>query len=400
MADETWTEPPHEDEAIRTEVDEAIPRPHPGSSLPSALRVAVLMGGANTERNASLSTGTAIARALRSVGHAVAAVDSAQPPVVPGEDPDGLFLTTEVPEEELAETPVAPTAATPPDLELLAKAREGQQDGVLAPGLLPVLQAADVVFVTVFGDEGESGRTQRFLEQHGIVYTGPTPDVCELTFDKARTKQVLADHGIDTPAWHVVRRGHVEEDLEGLSFDGPWIVKPVGGGSTIGLSKVDDRAELASACEHASAEGRDALIEEYVEGRDLTIAALGERVFAVVEPITDREIFDYEAKYTPGEARKEVPADLPPGMTEEVQQLTADVHRVLGIGETSSRADFRLAEDGRLLFLETNPLPGMTPRSSFPLSIGAEGIMFPWVCEWLVAAALQRAGRPLETTDA
>jgi D-alanine-D-alanine ligase len=395
MTEQPWPDA-KDDEPIRSEVDEAIPRPHPASSLPEALRIAVLMGGANTERNASLSTGTAISRALRAVGHAVAAVDSAQSPALPGQDPDELFLSTEIAEEDLVDAPYAPTAAAPPDLELLAKVRAQQEDGILAPGLLPILQAADVVFVTVFGDEGESGRTQAFLERHGIAYTGPTPEVCELTFDKARTKQVLVDNGIATPGWHVVRRGHVEEDLGGLSFDGPWIVKPVGGGSTIGLSKVDHAAELPAACELASAEGRDALIEEFVEGRDLTIAALGERVFAAVEPITDREVFDYEAKYTPGEARKEVPANLPDGKTEELKELTAEVHGVLGIGETSSRADFRFTPDGRFLFLETNPLPGMTPRSSFPLSIGAEGITFPWVCEWLVAAALRRAGRPLD----
>lgn len=393
---ELATGPGHpDDEPIRTEVDEAIPRPHPGSSLPAGLRIAVLAGGANTERNASLSTGIAITRALRSVGHAVAEVDSAQAPAIPYTDPDDAFLTTEVQEEDVVETPVAPTAATPPDLDALATARAAQEDGVLAPGLLPILQAADVVFVTVFGDEGESGRTQAFLARHGIVYTGPTPEVCELTFDKARTKEVLAAEGIDTPAWHVVRRDHVEEDLEELPIPGPWIVKPVGGGSTIGLSKVHEPEELPEACVRASAEGRDALIEEFVEGRDLTIAVLGDRVFSVVEPTTDREVYDYAAKYTPGESRKEVPADLAPEQTEEVKRLTAETHRILGIGDTSSRPDFRLAEDGRFLFLETNPLPGMTARSSFPLSIGAEGFTFPWVCEWLVAAALRRAGRPL-----
>jgi D-alanine-D-alanine ligase len=395
MTDGTTSVGPSGEDAIRTEIEDPIPRPHPSSILPAPLRIAVLMGGANTERNASLSTGTAIARALRWVGHGVAAVDSAQSPAIPGEDPLASFLTAEVDEEHVAETPIAPTVAAPPDLDALARVRAQQEDGVLAPGLLPILRAADVVFVTVFGDEGESGRTQRFLDEHGIVYTGPTPDVCELTFDKARTKEVLADHGIDTPAWHVVRRDHIEEDLAGLSVPGPWIVKPVAGGSTIGLSKVEDPAELPAACEKAKAEDRDVLIEEYVEGRDLTISALGDRVFAVVEPLTDRELYDYAAKYTPGGSRKEVPAELPPGKTEEVRQLTGEVHRILGIGDATSRADFKLTEDGRLLFLETNPLPGMAARSSYPLSVGAEGVTFPELCEEIVARALRRAGRSL-----
>jgi D-alanine-D-alanine ligase len=382
-----------EDAAIRTELPEPVPRPHPASSASAPLRIAVLAGGANSERNVSLSSGQAISRALRGLGHAVAFVDSAQSPAVPDEDPAAAFLTSEVAEDELSDTPVAPNAAGPPDLDALAPVREGQTEGgVLADGLLPILEVADVVFVTVFGDEGESGRTQRLLAEHGIAHTGPSAEVCELTFDKARTKEVLVDHGIDTPAWHVVRRDHADEDLERLTIAGPWIVKPVAGGSTIGLSKVEDAADLPAACALASAEGRDALVEEYLDGRDFTIGVLGDRVFAVVEASTDRPLYDYEAKYSPGASRKKVPADLSAAETEEVRRLTGQVHRLLGIGDTSSRADFRLTPDGRFNFFETNPLPGMTPTSSYPLSVGAEGVTFPELCEELVLRAVRRAG--------
>ncbi len=371
---------------------EPVDRPHPASVLDEPLKIAVLAGGANSERNVSLSSGTAIVRALRGLGHAVAQVDSAAEPVVPDQDPAEMFLTAEVAAEDLSDRPDAPTAAAPPDLEALEQVRTTQHEGVLADGLLPILAHADVVFVTVFGDEGESGATQRLLDRHGILYTGPSAEVCELTFEKAATKQVLADHGIATPSWHVVRRGHVEEDLAVLSIDGPWIVKPVAGGSTIGLSYVDDADELPAACAVASAEGRDALIEEFVPGRDFTIGVLGDRVFAVVEAITDRELYDYEAKYTPGESRKQVPADLTVEQTAGLRRLTGEVHRVLGIGDTCSRADFRLGPDGRFVFFETNPLPGMTPTSSYPLSTRADGIEFPQLCEELVIRALRRAG--------
>ena len=381
----------HDDRPFAPE--EVFPRPHPASSLSASLRIAVLMGGANSERYASLSSGVAIARALRWVGHAVAAVDSAQAPILADRGMEQAFLTAEVEADDIPETPLAPTVATPPDLEVLAEVRARQEDGVMAPGLLPILTAADVVFVTTFGDEGEMGNSQRYLEQHGIVYTGPTPDVCALTFDKVRSKELVAAHGIDTPAWHLVRREHIEEDLRELTLPGPWIIKPHAGGSTIGLTKVDDPAELPAACRLATAEDRDALIEEYVPGRDLTIAALGDRVFAIVEPLSDHEIFSYEAKYTPGEARKEVPANLSPEDTSRVRRLTGEVHEVLGIGEATSRADFRLAADGRLVFLETNPLPGMTPRSSYPMSAAAEGVSFPELCEDIVVRALRRAGR-------
>jgi D-alanine-D-alanine ligase len=369
-----------------------VARPHPSSQLDRSLRIAVLAGGANTERNVSLSSGLAIARALRGLGHAVAVVDSASSPVIPDEDPLAAFLTTEVEESDLDDGPVAPSAAQAPDLGALRVVRAQQIDGVLAPGLLPILQCADVVFVTVFGDEGESGATQRFLAAHGLVHTGPSAEVCALTFDKAETKQVVRSHGIDTPDWHVVARHGSAEDLAGLTIEGPWIVKPVAGGSTIGLSYVDDAAALPAACVLASAEGQDALIERFVPGRDFTIGVLGDRVYAVVEASTDRALYDYEAKYTPGAARKQVPADLPDAQTVEVQQLTAQVHQVLGIGDTSSRADFRLGPDGRFMFFETNPLPGMTPTSSYPLSVGGAGVTFPELCEELVVRALAGAG--------
>jgi D-alanine-D-alanine ligase len=381
-------------EAIRTALPGPVPRPHPASSAAVPLRIAVLAGGANSERNVSLSSGQAVSRALRGLGHAVALVDSAESPVVPHQDPHASFLTTEVPEADLADTPIAPNAVAPPDLDALAEVRDGQtHGGVLADGLLPILSAADVVFVTVFGDEGESGSTQRLLDEHGIVYTGPTAGVCALTFDKARTKEALVAHDITTPSWHVVRRARVEEDLARLPIPGPWIVKPVAGGSTIGLSKVEHAAHLPAACARASAEGQDVLIEEYLEGRDFTVGVLGDRVFAVVEASTHRELYDYEAKYSPGASRKQVPADLPADLTDEVRRLTGEVHRLLGIGDTSSRADFRLTPDGRFHFFETNPLPGMTPTSSYPLSLGAEGVSFPELCEELVVRALRRAGR-------
>ncbi len=357
----------------------------------TSLRIAVLMGGANTERNVSLSSGTAVVRALRGLGHAVAQVDSAAAPVIPGQDPQDAFLTADIPEEDLAATPVAPSATAPPDLGALAMVRATQQDGVLARGLLPILQHADVVFITVFGDEGESGATQRLLDEHGLVYTGPSAEICELTFDKAATKSELAPHGILGPQGHVVRIGHEAADLAALRVPGPWIVKPVAGGSTIGLTQVEDVDDLPAAVALASAAGQHALIEEFVVGRDFTIGVLGDRVFSVVEAMTDRALYDYEAKYTPGESNKQVPADLSPQQTEELRALTGRVHDVLGIGDTSSRSDFRLGTDGRFRFFEVNPLPGLTPTSSYPLSAADDGIDFPQLCEELAVRALATA---------
>jgi D-alanine-D-alanine ligase len=353
------------------------------------LRIAVLMGGANSERNVSLSSGLAVSRALRGLGHAVAAVDSAAPPVVPEQPDEDAFLTAEVEPDDLAATPMAPNVVAPPDLEALAEVRSHQEEGVLAPGLLPILQAADVVFLTVFGDEGESGATQAFLDRHGVVFTGPPADVCAVTFDKEATKRALVTEGLLTPAWHRVRIDHQREDLDALDIEGPWIVKPVAGGSTIGLSHVEDAADLPAAVELASAAGEDALIEAFVPGQDYTIGVLGDEVFAVVEAHTDRDLYDYEAKYTPGLSSKRAPADLSDELTAELRRLTGEVHRILGIGDTTSRSDFRLGPDG-FTFFEVNPLPGLTPTSSYPISARACGHEFPELCEEIAYRALGR----------
>lgn len=355
------------------------------------LRIAVLLGGANTEREVSLSSGRAVASALRRLGHRVAEVDSTVPREDPNAPVDAAFEARDA-RAPSATTAIPTVEATPPDRTELAILRARQHRGVLAPGWLPVLEHADVVYVTVFGDEGESGATQAFLAEHGIPFTGPSAEVCAVTFDKAATKQVLERHGIRTPPWHLVRRDHVADDLAALTLPGPWIVKPVAGGSTIGLSFVADAVDLPAAVAAASAAGVDALVEQFVEGRDFTVGVLGDEVLEVVQTSTDRDLFDYTAKYTPGLAVKKTPADLTPTQMAQVRSLAGRVHHVLDIGNTSSRSDFRLDPEGRFWFFETNPLPGMTPTSSYPISAAPHGYAFPDLCNELVIRALAEHG--------
>lgn len=355
------------------------------------------MGGANSERNVSLSSGLAVAHALRSLGYAVAEIDSATPLSWTAGGVDALFTVDEP--TVTSNRPVAPTAAAPPTAEELARLRAGQEEGVAAPGVLEACRAADLVFVTTFGDEGEAGTTQAWLDRHGIAFTGPSADACAVAFDKARTKEVVAARGVRVPAGHVVRRSHAEGDLRALSITGPWIVKPLAGGSTIGLSRVEDPAALPAAVARATAGGCDALVETCVDGRDLTIGVLADRVFPVVEIVTDRALYDYAAKYTPGASRKRVPPAITDREHAEVSRLARTVHGALGIGATSSRSDFRLDAQGRAWFLETNPLPGMTPTSSYPISTAAGGLAFPELCHRLVQLAVSR-GRQLRVPPA
>lgn len=350
------------------------------------MRIAVLMGGTNLERDVSLSSGLAVAGALAAGGHQVAAIDTAV--AVAADDPDmsGLFAFEPPDDANVGLFDV------PPDHETLRVLRAGQHGHVFAPGVLDACLAADAAFITVYGDEGESGHVQAVLDLAGLPYTGPPPLACAVSFDKDMTKRVLRACGIPTPEWRVITRERVDQDLADLDLAGPWIVKPVSGGSTIGLSSVLDPAELAPAVRTAHDCGSDALVEAYVDGPEFSVGILGDAVLPVVEIRTDSKIFDYRAKYQPGVAEEICPAQQPDDQRADLQQLALRAHRALKAGSTCSRVDFRMDGDGAFWCLEVNALPGMTATSLYPQAAAATGLGLTQLCDELVGLATVRGG--------
>jgi D-alanine-D-alanine ligase len=166
------------------------------------------------------------------------------------------------------------------------------------------------------------------------------------------------------------------------------VVKPSKEGSTVGLTVVKKRQDLAPAIAEASKYDDEVIIERFVPGRELTVGVLGKIALPVGEIISKHEIYDYECKYTPGMATEEFPAKLSREASERVQQQALAAFKALKLGGCA-RIDFRLTSEGEFYCLEANTLPGMTELSLIPQGAAAMGISFPELCERIVKLALE-----------
>jgi D-alanine-D-alanine ligase len=346
------------------------------------MKVAVLMGGISGEREVSLASGIQVVRALREAGHEVFGVDTSHGVLT--EEAEGTLLSAEIREP-------LPAALS--------------QD-LLATGNLSVLAQnfriaeADIVFLALHGGGGEDGTVQTLLELAGIPFVGSDRVGCTLAMDKDLSKRLFRDAGVPTPPWITIQgeeEGHrrLEEVMD--RFGLPLIVKPVSGGSTLGLSLAHDGRELASALEVALAHEDRVLFETYVAGREVTVGILGGQALPVGEIIPDHELFDYACKYRPGMAKEIFPAELEEDVARSTRDAALVAHRALRLRDFS-RIDFILGEDGTPWCLEANALPGLTGNSLLPKAAQAAGISFPELCHRVAEMGLRRwrvmAGRP------
>ncbi|MGC8852871.1 MAG: D-alanine--D-alanine ligase family protein [Hydrogenobacter sp.] len=284
----------------------------------------VLMGGKSQEREISLKTGDAILKALRELGH----------------------------------------EAIPLDL-----------DENLCQKLLEL--KPDKVFIALHGTYGEDGRVQGLLDILGIPYTGSGVLGSCLAMDKEITKKILAFHGIPVPKGVCVRRG------ESINWDKfPAIVKPADQGSSVGLHLVKGREELEMAVRKVLDISQKALIEEYIEGRDITVGILKDQVLPPLEVRPKRNIYDYESKYTKGMSDYVFLED--DDLIKKLQDIALKVHKYLELKDIS-RIDFRVSKDGTPYVLEANTIPGMTELSLFPMMCMKMGIDFKSMVQMLIS---------------
>ena len=297
-------------------------------------RIAVLMGGFSAEREVSLVSGEACARALEERGHEVARIDV-------GRDLHAVL------------------AAVRPE----------------------------VVFNALHGHFGEDGRVQGLLDHLRLPYTHSGVLASALAMDKPMAKRVFASAGLRCPEGVETT---LDRLLAGPPVPPPFVVKPAAEGSSVGvvivpdhdLRPLTDRNDVDLDCR--------LLVERYVPGRELTCAVLGDEALAVTEIRPNQGFYDYRAKYTEGFASHLVPAPLSPELYEAVMDAALRAHRVLGCRGVS-RADFRLdpAQPGEagLYLLEVNTQPGMTPLSLVPEQAAYRGIGFGDLVERLVEEA-------------
>ncbi len=333
------------------------------------MRVTVLAGGATAERLVSFASAAQIVAALRGRGHTIHVVDTTKGML--SEADEQRWLGGDVGKE-------IPDAAA-----LLDGERRMLSQGLAE---LDVVQGADVLFLAVHGGAGEGGTLQAVLDVIGVPYTGSGPLGSALAMDKDLSKRLFRQAGVPVPAWFMTPV--TPEDVT-TALGWPVIVKPSKQGSTVGLSLVKTAKDLDAAIALAARYDDEVMAEQFIPGREFTVAVLGDVPLPVGEIVPKHEIFDYECKYTPGMSQEIFPAQIDTRQTRHLQELALTAHRALKLGGYS-RVDFRTSPDGDIFCLEANTLPGLTKESLMPRAARAAGIEFADMCERICRLARNR----------
>ncbi len=298
------------------------------------LNITVMLGGPSAEREVSLRSGAAVAKALRSLGHTVQELDP----------------------------------------------RNGSWS-------LPA--GTEVVFLALHGTYGEDGTVQQRLDELGVPYTGCGPEASRIGFDKVMTKQCCLRAGVPTARFIVIDSPDARWPM---GWTPPVVLKPVRQGSSVGLQFVERVADWPAALKDAFRYDTQVLVEERIAGRESTVGILGDQVLPVVEVRPKQGTYDYKTKYTPGASEYFCPAPFEPVVTQRVQAAGLGAFRAIG-GRDYSRVDVMVKPNGDPVVLEVNTLPGMTETSLLPKAAAAVGIDYAALCQRMVDLALARKSR-------
>ena len=283
---------------------------------PEKMKVAVLAGGISRERDVSLRSGAAVAKALRSVGVKVLEVDV-------------------------------------------------KERGVKVP------QGTDICFLCLHGTYGEDGEIQEELEAAQMPFTGSGSVASALAFDKLKAKEAMVGAGVPMAESMEWSRDH--------DWKPPYVCKPVADGSSFGVYLVREEKDVAAVKKSVQKWKGGMMIERLVEGTEMTVGILGETALPVVEIRPAKGFYDYQNKYTVGATQYLCPAPIPKEKAEELQSIARSAHCALGC-EVLSRVDLILDAEGRTTVLEVNTLPGMTDLSLLPKAGRTAGIDFATLC--------------------
>lgn len=281
-------------------------------------RIGVLMGGTSAEREVSLSTGKAILQALKRKGLKVIPIDV-------GKD--------------------------------------------IAKRLLK--ERIDLAFVALHGRGGEDGTIQGLLELLGIPYTGSRVLASALALNKAQARKIFKFHGLPVPKSRVLKKGEPLPRNLPLSL----VIKPAREGSTIGLSIIHNKRDIRKATEKAFRYDEEIIIEEYIEGKEVTVGIVGGEVLPVIEIRPKNAFYTYEAKYIKGLTDFIIPARLSKRVYSQVQRIALSAYQALGCRHFA-RVDIIVSKKNKPYLLEVNTIPGMTATSLLPQASAKRGISF------------------------
>jgi D-alanine-D-alanine ligase len=270
---------------------------------------------------------------------------------------------------------------------------KGHQVTMIDPAELDRIKASeyDIAFPVLHGRGGEDGIVQTRLEQSGVPYVGSDVSASELCFDKILYKRKLLAHELPTPTFAELLSDRDTDLRDHPLTQKPFVVKPVNGGSSIDTFVVRDpaKANFDAIADTLSGYGR-LLLEELVVGQEITVAVLEDQALPVIEIIPPESgEFDYENKYNGATQELCPPLHIAEAIQNQAGELAAAIHKLCGCADFS-RTDMMINDQGELLVLETNTIPGMTDQSLFPKAATAAGIAMPELCDQLVQTALKR----------
>ncbi len=345
------------------------------------MKIVVLAGGTSTERDVSLSTGNGVYNALKEKGHDVVLID--------------LYLgyETEKPLEMLFTEKTnccgdsAQISEKSPDLSTLKSMRKDGGKSIFGPNVLALCDLSDIVFMALHGANGEDGRIQATFDLMGIRYTGTGYLSSALSMDKGITKQFFRAHGVPTPKGITLKKGEPITISEEVGF--PCMVKTCCGGSSVGVYKVTCEEEFAAALKDAFTYENEVVIEQFIKGREFSVAVIEGKALPVIEIAPLVGFYDYKNKYQAGSTIETCPADLPEAQSKEMQGYAEAAYTALGM-HSYARFDFMMdTANGKMYCLEANTLPGMTPTSLLPQEAAAIGMSYPELCEYLITASIK-----------
>ena len=293
-------------------------------------RIALLMGGHSAEREVSLSSGQAVAEAIKALGHEVICVNDVN------------------------------------ELKALS------------------CHDMDVVFNLLHGADGEDGRLAAWLALENLTYTGCSYVGACLSWHKHMAKTLVSQQGIMTPAFQLLNK---PEQLIVDAAEGPWIVKPASEGSSVGLTKVNHADDLSEVVQQAFNLTDQVLVEQFVDGVECTVGMVGDVILPVVSIEPAGDLYDYEAKYNSQETRYQCPAPFSKALQRQLQSDTKQIFEVLQIAGWG-RVDYIVDDSGQRWFLEANTTPGMTAKSLLPKAAQVHG----WDFNRLVAEIIKTSG--------
>jgi len=311
------------------------------------LNIGVLMGGNSSEREISLKSGEAVYKALKQEGYRVEKI----------------------------------------------KIGKGQRANVIKKEEIAIQikkSGINFAFIVLHGGFGENGGIQRLLEELSIPYSGSGVLPSQRAIDKSLSKEIFGRNKIPVPKYKILEESFCKENLNFLikKLNFPLVVKPISQGSSIGISIVDNLQVLIKAISIAFKYDKHIIVEEYINGKEVTVGILGEKSLTPISLVSKNRFYDYSAKYEFGMTEYLLPAPLPKKVSVCVQKIALDAYLALGCS-VFGRVDLMLNKKNQCFVLEVNTIPGFTEISLLPKAAEAEGICFNKLCRKIVELSIR-----------